>query len=121
MKALSLKDFGTAETNYATLIEQGIKTIETRKWGTQYRGPLLICCSKSSKSPNAGLAVCVVDLMYIEMMKPEHEKKACCGIYDKARSWHLSNLRPLSNKFPVKGKLSLFDVDIPADVDILPF
>lgn len=59
IKALCLQDYGTEETNYATLMEQGIKTIETRVWGTGYRGDLLIVCAKSAKSPNAGLALCV--------------------------------------------------------------
>lgn len=57
MKALCLKDYGTDQTNYATLVENGIKTLETRTWATKYRGDLLITCSASSKSENAGKAV----------------------------------------------------------------
>lgn len=39
MKALSVKQ------PYADLIACGRKTIETRTWKTNYRGPLLICSS----------------------------------------------------------------------------
>ncbi len=31
---------------WASLMACGAKTIETRSWGTNYRGPLLICASK---------------------------------------------------------------------------
>ena len=41
MKALSLKQ------PWATVIVQGIKPIENRKWSTSYRGPLLIHASKN--------------------------------------------------------------------------
>ena len=40
MKALSLWE------PWASLMRVGAKTIETRSWGTSYRGPLLICASK---------------------------------------------------------------------------
>lgn len=121
IKALCLCDYGTDETNYATLIEKGIKDIETRLWGTNFRGDLLITCSQSSKSPNAGLAVCVVTITSIEDMTSEHEERACCKLYwsekgKVAKAWHLANLRPLSRKFPVKSKLSIFDVELPDDV-----
>jgi len=39
MKALSLHE------PWASLMRTGAKTIETRSWGTMYRGPLLICAS----------------------------------------------------------------------------
>lgn len=34
---------------YATLIVQGYKTIETRSWGTTYRGPLTIHASRNKR------------------------------------------------------------------------
>lgn len=116
MKALCLKDYGTDQTNYATLVENGIKTLETRTWATQYRGDLLITCSASSKTENAGKAVCVVTLSGCEEMKQEHEEKACIKTYPKAKVWHLENLRFLSEKFSVKSRLSLFEVEIPREV-----
>lgn len=39
MKAISLKQ------PFAALVAAGIKQYETRKWGTKYRGPLLIQAS----------------------------------------------------------------------------
>jgi hypothetical protein len=112
MKAISVKDNGTPDTNWASLIEQGIKTIETRTWKTNYRGDLLICCSASSKSDNAGLAVCIVHLDDIVLMEKKHEKAACCKVYPRAQAWILSNLRPLARKFPVKGQLRLYEVEV---------
>lgn len=121
IKALCLQDYGTPETNYGTLIEQGIKTIETRVWPTNFRGDLLITVSNSAKSPNKGLAVCVVEVVGCEKMTKEHEKAACCEVYvskkgKPAMAWHLKNLRPLSHKFPVKSQLSIFNVELPDDV-----
>ena len=120
IKSLSLRDYGTPATNYATLVENGLKAIETRTWTTKHRGDLLICCSASSKSPNAGLAVCVVELYHIELMQPHHETFACCKIYDRANSWFMRNHRKLSRKFKVKGSLIPFDVVIPDDVELIP-
>lgn len=120
IKAISLKDYGENHNNYATLVEQGRKQIETRTWSTKYRGDILICCSKSSKSENAGLAVCVVELVHIEEMLPEHEEAACIEPYENAKSWMLTNHRKLSRKFPVKGALSLYDVEVPEDVVFIP-
>ena len=44
MKALSIWE------PWASLIRCGAKTIETRHWGTKYRGPLLICAAKGGLS-----------------------------------------------------------------------
>jgi len=40
MKAISLLQ------PWATLVVTGVKTIETRSWGTKYRGPILIHASQ---------------------------------------------------------------------------
>lgn len=114
--ALCLKDFGTLETNYATLVLQQIKKLETRTWSTKYRGDLLITCSKSSKSPYAGKAICVVKLGEIEPMEKHHEKDACIGVYPKAKVWHLSEVRQLNRMFNIKSQLSIFQVELPDDV-----
>lgn len=47
VKALSLWE------PWASLIAQGEKTIETRFWGTSYRGPLLICAAKAGMKGTA--------------------------------------------------------------------
>lgn len=94
MKAISIWPEYTAE------ICRGEKEVEFRSWKTDYRGPLLICSTKAHGVPFSipGHAVCVVDLVDI--------KKAGGGEY----AWILENLS-LIEPFPVKGKLSLFEVD----------
>ena len=120
MKALSLRDYGRDGRNFATYVYLGVKKIETRKWGTAYRGDILICCSAGSKSQHAGLALCIVEVVHIRMMAKVDEHDACCELYPKARSWILKNHRSLSRHFPVKGTLGLYDVEIPKDVKIKP-
>ncbi|RYC70838.1 ASCH domain-containing protein [Spirosoma sordidisoli] len=115
MKAITLKD---SPDPWATLIEYGIKTIETRTWSTKYRGDLLICASKSSKTPNAGKAVCVVEVYDCRPMTPADENAARCDIYPNAFSWRLRNLRWLSEKFSVTGQLSIYEVEIPEGIRI---
>ncbi len=105
-KALSLKQ------PFANLVASGQKTIETRKWKTDYRGDLVICSSKTMDIAPAGYALCIVELFHIEPMKKEHEIAACCEIYDGAYSWFLRNLRQLDPIFPVKGQLGIFDLDL---------
>ncbi len=51
MKALSVKQ------PWANAIASGEKTIETRKWFADYRGPLLIVSSKQPRIQPAGCAI----------------------------------------------------------------
>lgn len=122
MKALSVKQ------PVGTLIKLELKPIETRVWTTRYRGDILICGSLNWFRGNLlfpvemtmedleeqkslmGKAICVVTLVDIRPMVKEDEKLACCPIYPGAYSWILENIRPVK-PFPVKGKLSLFEVD----------
>ena len=121
MKALSLKQ------PWANLIATGLKTIETRIWTTQHRGPILICASKKVDTLaiemflskgfdwtdvdwDLGVGVCVVDLVQCLPMRSRHEGRACCDVYPKAQAWVLENVQPIK-PFPVKGQLSVFDVD----------
>ncbi len=59
MKALSLKQ------PWATLVAMGIKTIETRSWATDYRGPLFIHASGSRAGklllPTLGVVAAIPD------------------------------------------------------------
>ena len=96
MKALSVKQ------PWAHRIIKGLKNIEYRSWSTDYRGPLLIC---SSKTPDAGgefyplgMALGVVDLINITYRNGQY-------------LWHLRNPRRFKEPFPVRGKIKLFDVD----------
>ena len=104
MKAISIKE------PYATMIYEGKKTIETRTWETKHRGILLLCASKNPKSKISGHAFAVAFLSDIQPMRKRDEFCACCDIYDGAYSWFLVNVEPIE-PFPVKGKLSLFEVD----------
>lgn len=137
MKAISIKQ------PYAYLIASGKKTIETRTWKTDYRGPLLICASKSihkgylvfecegivtgmptkifqpfleeRKEPlsRTGLALCTVTLLDCRPMTEDDQLAAWCETYPDAWSWVLGDARPLAEPFPVSGKLNLFNVELP--------
>ncbi len=106
MKALSVKE------PWVGLIRAGKKTVETRTWKTNYRGPLLICASASPKTELSGKAVCTVELVDCRPMTKLDEAAACCEVYPDAKAWVLRNIRPIE-PFPVKGKLRIFEVDMP--------
>lgn len=95
MKALSIWP------EYAMEIAHGTKKEEYRSWTTKYRGPLLICSTQAHGVPGSipGHAICVVDLVDIKKLG------------NKEYAWILDNVR-LMRPVPVKGKLSLFEVDI---------
>ena len=97
---------------YATYVATGRKTIETRIWGTSYRGPILICSSQSGEGPDGGLALCLVDVYHVRMMIDADAEAACIARYPKARAWLLRNRRPLDQPFAIKGALGLRDREI---------
>lgn len=113
---------------WADLIMLGYKTIETRKWKTDFRGDILVCSSSISDTTRtihhwtgiqhryreAGLqqelrghALGIIKLDSIETMTAEHEKAACIEVYPRAQSWHVSNVRHIE-PFPIKGRLGLW-------------
>ena len=116
MKALSLRQ------PYASFIAIGRKTIETRTWQTNYRGPLLIVSSKGKMDrdvPHAGLfnfklpfgmALATVDLIDCRPMRMEDVKAAMYPYHPDLYAWELSNIKKI-DPFPVKGQLRLFEVD----------
>ena len=119
MKALSFKQ------PWANLIASGKKTIETRSWGTDYRGEILIVSAKRPKIAPAGFAVAVARLVECRPMTLSDERAAMCEVYEDAVAWVLRDIRPL-RPFPVTGQLGLFDVKVePAALafgtDISPF
>ncbi len=109
MKAISLKQ------PWANYVASGKKTIETRKWSTKHRGKLLIVSSKYPDRPPAGYALAVVELVDCRPMVKADEKAAMCKVYPKAYSWMLKNIRKIK-PFPVKGQLSLYEVNFNSDL-----
>lgn len=110
MKALSVKQ------PWANLIANGEKTIETRLWATDYRGPLLIVSSKMPKIHPAGYALAIADLVECRPMTRLDEVAARCNLYRGAYSWVFMNVRRIPI-FPVRGQLGLYDITFPAGTD----
>lgn len=130
MKVLSLTE------PCATLIKNGIKTIETRSWKTKYRGELYIHAS-STKIPKEfkenkdlmslvninelsfGNIICSCDLVdcvemtdeFIKEVKKNKEEYVC-GLYEKGRyAWILKNIKVLDNPIKAKGHLGIWNLD----------
>jgi len=112
IKALSLTQ------PWANWIAEGRKTIETRMWGTTYRGPLLICATRQ-RVPDCdgpyGAAVCVAELVDCRPMGPADETPAMCEWESGRRAWVLANVRPIAPA-RIRGRQRLFDVILPGDV-----
>ena len=126
MKVLSLTE------PYATLIKNGIKTIETRSWKTNYRGKLYIQAS-STKIPkeyknneelmnlvdinclNYGNIICSCELVdCIEMTNEfiEKIKKNKTGVYAVGRyAWILKNIKILDKPIKAKGHLGIWNLE----------
>lgn len=105
VKALSLWP------EWAMPVSLGIKTVECRTWGTEYRGPLVICSSnKPLDGTIHGHALCVVDLVSVVPFREEHCDYALIDEFkDGSFAWVLENVR-LIKPFPVKGRQRIFDV-----------
>lgn len=93
-------------------VRDRIKTIETRKYGTDYRGPILFCCAKEPPSPEAGQSLCIAHLVDIRPMTTDDEEAACVQLYPKARAWLLEDVVPIT-PFPVKGQQGFFTIELP--------
>lgn len=111
MKALSVK------SPHAQRIAIGRKTLEIRSRRTHYRGDLLICVSKRASAglrdyhgAYLGHAICVAELYDCRAMLPGDEADACHPFLPGQFVWKLRNVR-IIRPFPVKGQLSMFDVD----------
>ena len=132
MKALSVRQ------PWATLIAEGSKAVEVRSWRTPYRGPLLICsASKMADGYTVddedyfprGAAVCVVQLCdVVPMVASAHAVAAdpidprdevLAADYSGLYAWLLSSPQVVQPFIPVKGKLNLFDVDLPPDTRLI--
>ena len=105
MKAISIRQ------PWASMVVSGEKTIETRTWRTNYRGPLLIVSSKQPIVDNLprGYALAIVTLVDCRPMTKQDEAAACCGVTLGRFAWVLSNIRNIV-PFRVSGKLGLYEV-----------
>lgn len=117
MKALSVQQ------PWAHLISIGVKPYEVRSRRTHYRGPLLVCASlRHSTHPNAkarqykigprGFAVCTVELVDCIPGRPDLDELACVPT-EGMWCWVLRDPQPVAQLFPVKGRLGLFEVELP--------
>jgi hypothetical protein len=123
-RALILNDYPGAP--YADWIKWGEKTIETRNRSFNYRGDVVICCGKTiSVGPNAGRALCIVDLWKIRPMKKADEKAAGVPYDPRIKSFLLRNWRHFSYDFAFAPQRiagawqSLFLITIPPGVTII--
>lgn len=127
-RALILNDYEHAR--YAEWVKTGQKTIETRmKKMFSHRGDIVICCGKgNSVGPNAGKALCIVDLFDAKPMQnnPYEIDSACIGWDIDRKSHFLRNWRHFSRDFnfapqaTMKNFQGLFRITIPDDVEIIP-
>jgi len=120
---------------WADLIINGYKRIENRGWYTKYRGPLLIHASKGFDHDCAEFAEDILthDEWYAMLNKPKEEfqRGGIIGIANLVdvklfeAEWHkptkdpwfvgkygfvLGGARPLTEMYPLPGKLNIFDV-----------
>lgn len=128
MKALSMKE------PWASLVAQGVKTMETRSWRTNFRGEMLIHASlapvgKSEreqallgllKGPlcrghilcRCRLTDCIrIDEAFAEALRERAPVEYLCGDYTPGRfAWLLEDIEPIA---PVraKGSLGLWEYD----------
>ena len=130
MKVLSLTE------PYATLIKNGVKTIETRSWNTNYRGKLYIHASATripaktkentalmalagDAEHNYGKIICACELVdCIEMTQAyiaeiqKNRNEYISGIYEVGRyAWILKDIVPLDNPIPAKGHLGIWNYE----------
>ena len=105
MKALSIRE------PWIGMIVDGTKTIETRTWPTNYRGPLLLVGSKKPRGKYAGLAAATANLVDCRLMTVTDQKAAGCLWYWGAYAWVLEDVQKVPEPFKVRGQLRLYDVD----------
>ena len=129
----------TLHQPWASAIAEGLKQVETRGWGTDYRGPLAIHAGKRHtdwfNAPKAALehwdeagtlplgaivAVCeLVDCqrmtpMWIQIIPPKERE---WGWYEVGRvGWILRRVLALEKPIPVRGERSLWDWDCPTEL-----
>ena len=116
---------------FAELIILGKKTIELRKWNTNYRGELLIHAPlkirkedvKRLKIDKKIVTVAIVGKVEIYDVKKYDSQKqvksdqkfhfASKNFHDRTYGFLLKNAKAFRVPIPVKGQLGLFEVELP--------
>lgn len=127
MKCLSLWE------PWATLMAEGTKKIETRSWGTSYRGWLAIHAAKrydveafwrlrmvkgcpSCPPKTLGKIVCIVYLFDCEKVSPLRKFSTVeqqCGDLSLGRwAWMTRSLVRLNAPIPMRGRQGLFEPEL---------
>lgn len=101
----------TVQGAYPHYIATGLKSLETRRRRTSYRGELLICAGKREDTLwHSGWAVCVVNLVNCRPMRPEDEPFAMVDFDPKLYVYELTDVRRVM-PFTVRGMPGFFEVD----------
>ena len=132
MKAISLLQ------PWTTLVVLGVKTIETRSWGTKYRGPILIHASQSKagsifsfevpfekyipdfkKLPLGAIIgqAIIADVIRVERLGMSDElinrytmEEKAFGDYSEGRyAWILEDHKQFKKPIPARGTLSIWE------------
>jgi hypothetical protein len=115
---------------YAALLVAGLKTIETRSWHTQYRGPILIHASaRSAHLPEdfkailkdvstklldaRGAIIGRVTLTDCRPLLVGDRAKALCEFADGHFAWIVEQPVAFEELLPLKGRLGLFEIPAP--------
>lgn len=124
MKCLSISQ------PFADLIISGKKTIELRKWNTNFRGEFLIHAPikikvedckrlKITKKLDTGVIVGKAEIYDVkkynslkEIKKDQKFHFASKNFQDKTFGFMIKNAKPLRIPIPWKGQLGLFDVEL---------
>ena len=124
MKCLSISQ------PFADLIVSGEKTIELRKWNTNFRGEFLIHAPikiriedckrlKITKKLVTGAIIGKADLYDVKKYNSSKEVKndqkfhfASKNFQDKTFGFKIKNVKPLRIPIPWKGQLGFFDVEL---------
>lgn len=125
LKALSFRQ------PWATLIVQGRKTLDLRTWATRYRGPLAVYASHQveveacrihgldPRQLTTGALIGIVDLLDVFLLdKAEYAARQAEHLGGRRFrpglfGWALENPRPLDPPQPARGRLNLFEVEVP--------
>jgi hypothetical protein len=115
---------------WASLIVAGLKTIEVRRWCTQYRGRLLIHAAKTIdevalerfpiENPILGALIGSATLVDVEQFTPASwranagEHLQLGRLQEALFAWHIFDPLPFRRPIPCRGELGLFHVSLSA-------